>query len=199
MEVVEAYKKFGVLYVSQFEWGAVIWRPLSWNEVGLYEKLFIMAPGAKAELEETIFKDCVTEHPLPEEDFDNWRAGIVTTVANQILKISSATRPEDFLDRLDATRELVSNNVLYQIFARIMRVFPYKMEELLAMPLETLLERLAMAEAITGDKMQIQIERPTPSQIQGTIDFEAENRKLSEVDFSPPVGDFNLHRRRGIP
>lgn len=197
MEVVDAYKKSGVLYVTQFAWGAVIWRPLSWSEVGLYEKLFVMAPSAKAELEEKIFHDCVTEHPLPQEDFDSWQAGIVTTVANQILRVSASTRPEEFLQRLESIRQVVSNDVLYQIFARIMRVFPYKMEELLAMPLETLFERLAMVEVITGDKMQIQIEKPTPSQLAGPIDFEAENKKFREVDFAPPVGDWNIHRRRG--
>ena len=196
MEVVDAYKKFGVLYVTQFEWGAVIWRPLSWSEVDLYEKLFMAAPGAKAELEEQIFRDCVVEHPLPEEDFDNWQAGIITTVANQIVKVSSATHPEEFIGRLNRVREEVAGNVLYQIYASIMKVFPYKMEELIAMPLETLLERLAMAEVILGDKLPIQIEKAPPSPI-GPIDFEAENRKLRELESSPPAGDWNLNRRRG--
>lgn len=198
MEVVDAYKKYGVLYVSQFEFGAIIWRPLSWNEVGLYEKLFLVAPGAKADLEEQIFNDCVTEHPLPQEDFEHWRAGIVTTVANQIVKVSAATRPEEFLSRLEATRQEVSNNALYQIFATIMRVFPYKMEDLLAMPLETLLERLAMVEIITGEQIQIQIEQPSPAQLRGGVDTKVENRRFSDVDHAPPEGDWNLDRMRGI-
>lgn len=198
MEVVDAYKKYGVLYVSQFEFGAVIWRPLSWNEVGLYEKLFLVAPGAKADLEEQIFNDCVTEHPLPQEDFDHWQAGIVTTVANQIVKVSAATKPEEFLSRLEMIRQEVSSNALYQIFATIMRVFPYKMEDLLAMPLETLLERLAMVEIITGEQVQIQVEEPSPTRRRGAVDTEAANRELRNVDHAPPEGDWNLDRMRGI-
>ncbi|NOQ49214.1 MAG: hypothetical protein GQ553_00910 [Nitrosomonadaceae bacterium] len=198
MEVVDAYKQHGVLYVTQFEWGAVIWRPLSWDEVGLYEKLFQLAPSAKADLEESIFKDCVVEHPLPEDDFENWQAGIVTTVSNQVLKISSANNPEEFVQRLDIVRQQVKNNVLFQVFARIMRTFPaYSMEDLVSLPLETLFERLAMVEMITGEEMKFQIEKPPPSQLAGdAIDFEADNRSFSDVDLAPPAGDWNLTRRR---
>jgi hypothetical protein len=45
--------------------------------------------------------------------------------------------------------------------------------------------------------MKFQIEKPSPSQVAGGIDFEAANREISEVDFAPPVGDWNLTRRRG--
>ncbi len=198
MEVVDAYKQHGILYVTQFEWGAVIWRPLSWDEVGLYEKLFQLAPSAKADLEESIFRDCVVEHPLPEEDFENWQAGIVTTLSQQVLKISSANNPEEFVRRLDLVRQQVGSNILFQVFARIMRTFPYTMEDLVSMPMETLFERLAMVEMITGDEMKFQIEKPSPSQVtDGMVDFEAANREINEVDFAPPVGDWNLTRRRG--
>ena len=198
MEVVDAYKQHGILYVTQFEWGAVIWRPLSLDEVGLYEKLFQLAPSAKADLEESIFRDCVVEHPLPEEDFENWQAGIVTTLSQQVLKISSANNPEEFVRRLDLVRQQVGSNILFQVFARIMRTFPYTMEDLVSMPMETLFERLAMVEMITGDEMKFQIEKPSPSQVtDGMVDFEAANREINEVDFAPPVGDWNLTRRRG--
>ena len=197
MEVVDAYKRYKALFVTQFEWGAFIWRPLSWDEVGLYEKLFQLAPSAKADIEETIFKDCVVEHPLPEEDFESWQAGIVTTISNQVLKISSANTPEEFVQRLDLVRQQVGSNVLFQLFARIMRTFPYTMEDLISMPIETLFERLAMVEMITGDEMKFQIEKPSPSQAAGGIDFEAANKEISEVDFAPPAGDWNLSRKRG--
>lgn len=201
MEVVDAYKKYGTLYVTQYEWGVFIWRPLSWDEVGMYEKLFIIAPNAKGELEEKIFHDCVVEHPMPVDDFENWQAGIVTTIANQIITISSANSPEEFVSRLDTVRNEVNSNVLFQIFARIMRVFPsYTMEDLTALPMESLFEKLAMAEAITGEQMQFQLGKPTPSQMAKSagIDFAAENRKLAEVETAPPEGDWNLNRRRGM-
>ena len=193
-DLIHAYRETKVLYVSQFEtWGVFVWRPLGWDEVGMYEKLFATVPGAKADLEEQIFKDCVVEHSMPKEDFDEWQAGIVTTVANQILKISSAT-PAEFVERLDNVRTLVGANLFSQIYAYIMRVFPYKFEELEGLPLEILMERLALAEGITGEPMPIRIEK-APRKPHGTsIDFEAENRKLQDVDFAPPVGDFNLDR-----
>lgn len=198
MEVVDAYKKHKALYVTQFDWGIFIWRPLTWDEVGLYEKLFQLAPNAKSDLEDKIFKDCVVEHPLPVDDFDDWQAGIVTTLANQILKVSATTHPAEFLSRLEGIRTVVNENVLYKIYAMLMRVFPYKLHELIELPLDSILELIAMMEGITGEPLKIEIEKEAP-QI-GPIDFEAENIKFREVDSRPPEGDWNIHRRRdGIP
>lgn len=193
--LIHAYREAKVLYVSQFEtWGVFIWRPLGMDEVGMYEKLFATIPGAKADLEDQIFKDCVVEHTMPKEDFDEWQAGIVTTVANQILKISTAV-PVEFVERLDKVRDLVGANLFYQIFAYIMRVFPsYSFEDLESMPLEIIMERLALAETITNEPMPIVIEKAPRIPHGAPIDFEAENRKLHEVDFAPPAGDFNLDR-----
>lgn len=195
MDVVKAFKEHRILYISQFEWGAFIWRPLTWDEASLYARLFEMAPRAKAELEEEIFNLCVVEHPLPPEDFWDWQAGTVTTVANQIVYFSRPLGPTDFLQRLEAVREVAQQNAFNAMYAHIIRAFPsYKIEDLQALPLELLLERLAMAEMVLEMPLQLQIkdQEKTP----GVIDFDAENRQMSEVDSTPPAGDWNLHRRR---
>ena len=194
MEVVDAYKRYKALFVTQFEWGVFIWRPLTWDEVGLYEKLFLLAPHAKSDLEDKIFNECVVEHPLPVDDFDSWQAGIVTTVANQILKTSAATNPIEFLSRLEGIREVVNANVLYKIYAMLMRVFPYKLHELIELPLESILELIAMMEGITGEPLKIEIEQEAPEI--GPVDFDAENIKLREVDSKRPEGDWNIHSQR---
>lgn len=193
-DLVDAYRESTLLYVSQFEdWGVFIWKPLGWDAVVMYEKLAEAAPGAIPELEDQIFKDCVVNHSMPEEDFDEWQAGIVTTIAKQIMEVSSCD-PADFVSRLDDVRGLVGGDILYQIYAFIMRVFPYKFEELAIMPIEILMERLALAEVITGEPMPIKVEK-APRPVHGApIDFEAENKKFHDVDFAPPAGDFNLDR-----
>ena len=195
MDVVKAFKEHRVLYVSQFEWGAFIWRPLTWDEASLYTQLFRMAPQAKAELEEEIFELCVIEHPLPPEDFWNWQAGIVTTVANQIIYFSRPVGPEDFLERLDAVRDVARQNAFNAMYAHIMRAFPsYKIEDLQVLPLEVLLERLAIAEIVLQEPLPLHI-KDQPKK-PGVVDFETENRRMFEVDANPPAGDWNLHRRR---
>ena len=192
--LIRAYKEAKILYISQFEnWGIFIWRPLGWDEVVMYEKLAEAAPGAIADLEDQIFKDCVVEHSMPEGDFDDWQAGIVTTIAKQIMEVSACS-PAEFVSRLDDVRTLVSGDVFYQIYAYIMRVFSYKFEELESMPIEILMERLALAESITGEQMPLKIEKVPRQTHRGPIDFEAENKKLHDVDFAPPAGDFNLDR-----
>jgi len=195
MDVVEAFKKHRILYISQFEWGAFIWRPLTWDEASLYARLFDMAPKAKADLEEEIFNLCIIEHPMPEEDFWEWQAGVVTTVANQIIYFSRPQGPEDFLERLEAVKTMAQQNAFNAMYAYIIKAFPsYKIEDLQVLPLEALLERIAIAELVIGEPLPLHIkdqQRPP-----GAIDFEAENKKMFEVDSTPPAGDWNLHRRR---
>lgn len=197
MDVVKAFKEHRVLYISQFEWGAFIWRPLTWDEASLYARLFEMAPKMKADLEEEIFHLCVIEHPMPEEDFWEWQAGIVTTVANQIIYVSRPQGPNDFVERLEVIRTMVQQNAFNAMYAHIMRAFPsYKIEDLQVLPLEVILERLAMAEMVLETPLPLQIKDDQTSRPPGAIDFEAENKKLREVDSKPPAGDWNLHRRR---
>ncbi len=195
--VITAYKKHGVLYVSQFEFGAFIWRALSCNEAELYVGLFRTVPQAKADLEEEIFKDCVVDHPLPEDEFDEWQAGIVTTVAQQILYISSIRKSEEFLQRLDAVRELVTGDIWNQIHARIMSLFPgYTLEQLKNMSIDSIFEKLVLIELITGEKINLQPVDEKPKHTPGMINFSAENQQLHEVDTAPPKGEFNLDRLR---
>ncbi len=195
--VITAYKEYGVLYVSQFEFGGFIWRALSHNEAELYVGLFKTLPQAKADLEEEIFKDCVVDHPLPEEDFDEWQAGIVTTVAQQILYISSIRKSEEFLQRLDAVRETVAGDIWNQIHARIMSLFPgYTIEQLRNMSIDSIMEKLVLVELVTGERIDLQPTQEQPAHAPGMINFSADNKKLHEVNMAPPQGDFNLDRLR---
>lgn len=195
--VITAYKEHGVLYVSQFEFGGFIWRPLSCSEAELYVGLFKTAPQAKADLEEEIFRDCVVDHPLPEEDYDQWNAGIVTTVAQQILHMSSIRKSEEFLQRLSVTRELVTGDIWNQIYARIISLFPgYTIEQLKNMSIDSILEKLVLIELVTGEKVDLKPVQEKPSGVPGMINFSAENKALDDVNMAPPKGDWNLDRMR---
>lgn len=201
--VIAAYKKHGFLYVTQYEWGGIIWRPLGHAEAELYTGLFRVVPKAKAELEDEIFRECVVDHPLPEETFDDWEAGIVTTVAQQILYFSTVKSADEFLRRLEDARAVLSGDIFKELYARVMSLFPgYTLEQLQKMPLDSLFEKVALVELITGEKINLEPAAPQqgpkipyfPGEI---IDFAADNKKLDEVNTAPPKGDWNLDRIRG--
>lgn len=195
--VVAAYKEHGVLYVSQFDWGGIIWRPLSVAEAELYVGLFKTVPAAKADLEDEIFRDCVVDHPLPEEEIDEWKAGIVTTVAQQILYFSAIREPKEFLQRLETVRNLVTGDIYAQMYARIMSLFPgYTIEQLRNMSLDSMFEKLVLVELVTGEKLDLTPQEQVPQHTPGMINFSAENKKLHEIDMAPPEGDYNLNRMR---
>lgn len=195
--VIAAYKEHGVIYVSQFEWGGVLWRPLGHAEAELYSGLFQTVPKAKAELEEQIFHECVLDHPLPKEEFDKWKAGTVTTVAQTILFFSLIRTPNEFLQRLEAARNNINEDVFLQMFTRIIQVFPvYTIEQLRNMPIDCIMDRLAIAEVITGDEIKITQEQQHGSMASEFVDFAAENEKLRKADVETPAGDWNLHNRR---
>jgi hypothetical protein len=200
--VIAAYKKHGILYVTRFEWGGFIWRPLGYEEAVLYEGLFNTVPKAKAELEDEIFRECVIDHPLPNEEFDNWKAGIVTTVAQLILFFSTVKNPKELLQRLQAARQDLQNDLFSQLFMKIVTAFPgYTVEKLRSLPVESFLEKVAMLEALTGEELKLEEEKQKPKipYFPGAghgIDFAAENKKLEEFEMAPPKGDWNLNRRR---
>ncbi len=195
--VITAYKEHGILYVSQFEFGGFIWRALSHSEAELYIGLFKTVPQAKADLEEEIFRDCVVDHPLPEDGFDDWQAGIVTTVAQQILYVSSVNKSEEFLQRLSATRELVTGDIWNQVHARIISLFPgYTIETLRNMSIDSILEKLVLIELITGEQVNLTPAQQQPTKTPGMINFSAENKVLDDVNMAPPEGDWNLDRMR---
>lgn len=196
--VLAAYKKYGVLYVTKFDWGGFIWRPLGYDEAVLYKGLFQMAPRAKAELEDQIFNECVIDHPLPNEDFDNWQAGIVTTIAQSILYFSTVNNPKELLQRLQAARNELDEDLLQQLYMQVMITFPgYTLEELKRMSVEVFLEKVAMVERLTGDELKLQEEEQRPNiPYFHNIDFAAENERLQRFETAPPEGDWNLNRRR---
>jgi len=196
--VIVAYKEHGILYVTRFEWGGFIWRPLGYEEAVLYEGLFSTVPRAKAELEDEIFKECVIDHPLPDEEFDNWKAGIVSTIAQLILFFSTVKNPKELLQRLQAAREDLQNDLFSQLFMKIVAAFPgYTVEHLKSLPVESFLEKVAMLEALTGEELKLEEEKQKPKiPYFHNIDFAAENKALEEFDMAPPEGDWNLDRRR---
>jgi len=196
--VIAAYKEHGVLYVTRFEWGGFIWRPLGYEEAVLYEGLFTTVPQAKAELEDEIFKECVIDHPLPNEDFDNWQAGIVTTIAQLILFFSTVRTPKELLQRLEAARTDLQNDLFSQLFMKIVTAFPgYTVEELRSLPVESFLEKVAMLEMLTGEELKLDEEKQKPKiPYFHNIDFAAENQELERFEKAPPEGDWNLDRRR---
>jgi hypothetical protein len=196
--VIAAYKEHGILYVTRFEWGGFIWRPLGYEEAVLYDGLFKTVPKAKAELEDEIFKECVIDHPLPNEDFDNWKAGIVTTIAQTILFFSTVKTPKELLQRLQAARNELQNDLFSQLFMKIVAAFPgYTVEHLRSLPVESFLEKVAMLETLTGEQLKLEPEQQKPKiPYFHNIDFTAENKQFEDVNMAPPEGDWNLDRRR---
>jgi len=171
VEIFEAREQHANLYSTDFEQGVVVWRPLNWEEYKRYRDLAYRYPHLILEIEDRIFKDCVLEDTTPGQEEGN--AGIVTTVAREIIKLSGVIDPLESMMMLDAWRQTTSL-VEEQMILIACKAFGYKPEELEKLEYQELLRRVAMAEAMLDTRIELK---------------EAETPESDDIDFTKEAGE----------
>ena len=139
-------RKYGECYVSVLQDGSQVpWKPLNLQEFLYYDTNLRAGRLPAAILEDEIVQKCVLDKNYT-LNIDLLEAGVVTTVATQILLASGPESPYQIINDLNIAR-LTVNNFLHDSAALICQVFPsYKISELLNLPYQEFLEVLALAE-----------------------------------------------------
>lgn len=193
MNLLQYRIKYGECFVSVFEDLIIPWRKLTLQEWLNFNRSPSLA-FIVAEVEDLIFSLCVLDATI-KENIDLFPAGIVSSVANQIL-IASGPETEDQINiSLEEARARI-NSVFYSFIPFVCSVFPaYKPEDLLVMNYETFMERVALAEKrlielnVLGESgFQINSTTPPPVQQQRPTQPKKDivNNKLG--DLSKPSG-----------
>lgn len=172
-------------------------------------------PEFRWSIEESLWDECVIEHTiLSGADLEYLHAGLVSTIAQLILKYSCSTKAGQANEQLDDAR-MSLQDATQQAIIFICEAFPsYLPENLEQLTWNKLLKRLAQAEVILGKSFEFKdpasqqiddsakifqdLNKFTEDQIMnGAIDFAKENQELREAEYGAPSGDYNLHRTRG--
>lgn len=171
MEIFEARKKHKNIFVTDFPTGNVVWRPLGWDDYKIYRDLCLQAPHLTAEVEERVFEECVLEVSPSLEKAE--KAGIITTVAYQIIQVSGIVDPMSGLAQLEVWRNEV-RRLDEQMILLVCKAFGYKPEEVERLEYQEFLRRVAMAETMMG----AHISPAAPEEEETPIDFEKEAKEL---------------------
>lgn len=152
--IFNLYSKYKNLYLFQSGTGSVLFRLLPFDKTRVAEKISRSFPALAPTIEENIWEECVIEHSYPSSLHD-MNAGIISTVARLIVRLSSPMSIEEIKDDLDATRSGLVD-VRDQIVTKICEAFPaYKPEDVEAMDWQTQVKRLAQAEKVIGSEFNI--------------------------------------------
>jgi hypothetical protein len=147
--VFEVRREFGSTYFTLFPDGLSIpWHPLPLGDFLSYTRDYSQGIVPPALLEDEIFKKCVTD-PAILRRFPFLKAGIVTTVAQNIWEYSGPAGIKDFNEDLDSKRTSLytdGTTALQDLVQIITMAFPYKPEEVYSMEYEVFLERLVQSE-----------------------------------------------------
>jgi len=145
----EARKEYGSTLGTLFPNGLFVpWKPLSLKKYIQYHQDNNRNLISAAQLEDEIFKQCVTDDAVVRQ-MPFFKAGIITTVVQNIWEYSGPQDVERFNRDLQLAREvLTANGVrgLHELVKVITMAFPYKPEEIYEMEYETVLIRAAQAE-----------------------------------------------------
>lgn len=143
-------EKYGSVFVTTFPDGmSVPWKPLNIGDYIKYDHDIKRGFLTRAQIEDEIFcKSVLDESLVRQAPFI--KAGIITTVANNVWQFSGPVGVEEFNFDLDMARGLINNpatKILHELVGLILTAFPiYKPEEVYAMDYETFLIRTAQAE-----------------------------------------------------
>lgn len=158
------------LYQTVFDDGYVVWKPLTWIDYKkLREARLLKGSAIDFDLEEYLYDTCVivsTYDIEPSIDLDELDrllfrkeardeqpAGIVSTVAKDILAHSGSINPLAIIDQLDQHRAVI-DNIEDQLVVAICRAFPaYTPEDIDKMDWDTVLKRAAQAESIMMNRI----------------------------------------------
>lgn len=145
-KIVGHRKRYGDNWLTAFPNSLEIpWRQLTLQEFLDYDDLFRSNKYTSAEIEDEIFRLAVLE-PLYTENLDILPAGVISTVAAQILNISGAQDPEQISRDLDIARNQTQDFISSAVVL-ICSVFPaYTPEDVYSLTYPVFMQRLALAE-----------------------------------------------------
>jgi len=137
---------YGPIFILETPDGTIVpWVPLSVGDYFKYARTIEQDIVTPAVLENEIFIKCVKDEVLV-ENIDKHKAGTVSFVADIIFKSSAPQSTEEFEFLLNVGREN-TNNVIHQAITLITQAFPgYTPDDIYAMDIYTLMDRLALAE-----------------------------------------------------
>ena len=139
--------KYGDVFVSTFDDIDIPWKALSIRDYIKYQADITSSLIPLHIIEEEIFRKCVVDLKIVYNL--NLKAGVVPTVAAQILQFSGPTTPEEFNQELELARAIVNNHPLHEAVTQICRVFSgYSPEEVYSLPYPEMMIRLAQAESV---------------------------------------------------
>lgn len=144
-KVVGYRKRYGDNWLTTFDNLEIPWRQLTLQEFLDYDDLFRSGRYTPIEVEDEIFCAAVLES-IYIENIDILPAGIVSTVATQIMQISGAQSPEQIAEDLNIARSQVQDFISSAV-TMICSVFPaYTPETVYELKYDMFMRRLAMAE-----------------------------------------------------
>ncbi len=147
MDLASLRRKYGTVFITAISENEIIpWKQLSVGEYLEYSTLLESKQYARATIEDEIFQKCVVDELLISR-MDKFHAGTVSSVVNDILKISG---PESIaeLNVALAVSRLKANQAIHETVALIAQAFPaYKLEDLYNLDYASFLLRLAQAES----------------------------------------------------
>lgn len=127
----------------------VPWRVLSLKELLYFVEELGTQRRVPCLIEDEVFLKCVLDDSLCRR-IDQLKAGVVTSVADQILTSSKPVySAEDFTKRLEQERQRlqVNNAILHEFVKYISIAFPYKPEEIYSMTFDEFCRTLILAES----------------------------------------------------
>lgn len=192
MNIWEIKRQHKLAFVTNFEDGAVIWKPLDFSDYRIFRQAAYEHQELSylAELEEEIYQKCLIYTNFDDEIFD-LPAGVISTVVKQILTISGAKTIEEIIEQLNGAR-LSINNSEDQIIAWVAKAFGYLPEDLEKMSWLEILKRLAQAELVLGEfKIEPQKKQ---KKFDPFLDREKLDKETKDIDPSGSMGDFNDFR-----
>lgn len=142
-------ERYGGVFTTTFQDGLIIpWKPLSIGDYIKYTRDFERGVIPRASLEDEVFSKYVLDS-APIKQLPFLKAGIITTVFQNIWEYSGPVTVEDFNKNLNDARDIIFNGplkALHELVQTITMAFPYKPEEIYAMDYETFLLRTVQAE-----------------------------------------------------
>lgn len=207
------------LYLFDCEEGRVIFRLLPYKKYAAAKYIILSYPEFMWSIEESIWSNCVIEHTiLGGADSDHLHAGLVTTIAQLVLRYSCAVRPDDANEQLNEARYSLVDAVQRAIIF-ICEAFPsYLPESLEKMTWRDILKRLAQAEVILNKTFEFRDQAGQPIDDSGNIFAELNqrgqeslidqvarsgfdpsnaNKELDSEEWGAPKGDFDIRNKRG--
>jgi hypothetical protein len=136
---------YGSVFIVETLDGVIPWIPLSLGDYFSYVRAIDKGNIAVGVIENEIFIKCVLDEVLV-ENIDKHKAGLVSSVVDTILRASAPQTTEEFEFLLDVGRGNI-NNILHQAINTIIQAFPgYTPDDLYALDVYVLMDRLALAE-----------------------------------------------------